>query len=212
MMVRLSEHIKKRLTLSYTAIILLGLLTSFSETALAQGKQGCTCDFADPKWGAYATKAYCAIFMHKGKTACEIEFTGLSANPNLVASIVGIDWGTYRANAFETLNRYLQYLREGNRAGLADPKFLATALPTLMRGVYLRGSIDDVTVGQRVLLDKAIMEFLSKYLNDVSDVFLNKKPPFSTEVSDTRFEVNRGYIVVLDRSGDRLIALYMPAE
>jgi hypothetical protein len=163
-----------------------------SELALGQAKQPrCTCDFAEPKWQAYGTNASCATFMHKGRTSCEIEFSGLDANPNLVRSVLGIDPREYRSEAFDILSKYLQYLRDDKRDDLADPGFLTIALPILMRGAYLRASPDGPTPDQIKALDGIIVEFIGKFSKDVSDVFLGRKSPFSTEFGDARFEIGK---------------------
>jgi hypothetical protein len=211
-----NKHVSKvgrlRLVAALWTTLVLLFWTSTSHPVFAQAKQqGCTCAFADPHWEAHGTNAACAAFMHKGRTSCEVEFGGLGATPNLVSQVLGVSYGAYRNDTFEILNVYLQYLRDGKMASLADPNFLRKALPILMRGAYLRGTIDDVSLEQRKRLDNTITEFLNKFAPDISDVFMRKREPFITEFADAKFEIGRGYIVI-DRSEDHLVTVYIPAE
>lgn len=186
-------------------------VTSPVRPAFAQAKgQGCVCDFADPKWTARGTNAACSVLMHPGRTSCEIQFAGIGANPNLISKVLGRDPKAYRAETFEVINIYFQYLRDNRRDSLSDPKFLTRALPVFIRGAYLsEATIDDTTLARTVALDKAIMQFIEKYSSDISNVFLNKQAPFRAEVDEARFQVGNGSILI-DHPAGRLITIYIP--
>ncbi len=186
------------------AVYLLGH-PAFAQAA----KEGCTCDFADSKWEAYGTKAACATYMHKGRTSCNIEFAGISANPNLVKSVLGFDPTKYRNETYKFAASYIALLENGKRSDLSDPKFLAQGLAMIMRGAYLRGPADDKAVSDLKILDNEVTQFLEKYTVTVSDVFLGRKPPFKVVVGKATFDVQRGNIIV-DEPNGHLLVVYLP--
>ena len=179
----------------------------------AQAQQGpiCLCEFKEAPWEAYGTKAACSTFTRKGGTSCEIEFGGISADQKLIAEILRVNPTAYNAEAYNNLITFLQYLKEGRKLQLLDPKFISTALPTFMRGAYLRGPLDDNTIQQARSLDAAIKSFFEKYSDQVSSVFRGSSPEFSTEIGNATFTVGKGYIVVKHPAGI-LITRYIPPE
>lgn len=177
--------------------------------AAAQVAQ-CKCKFAKPPWEAFGTKAFCAAKMRPGLTTCEIAFAGFGADPKLVASVVGRDPVEYQQDVLEVLKAFEQYVA-GNRAVGLTPSFLSKALLVLMRGAYLRGPQDDKEIEQTKLLDSAVRSFLEKYSGQVTDVFLGKSPPFSTEVADAKLQIGRGTVNVEHAAGT-VATIYIPAE
>ncbi|WFU32388.1 hypothetical protein QA635_38925 [Bradyrhizobium brasilense] len=170
----------------------------------------CKCKFAKPPWEAFGTKAFCAAKMRPGLTTCEIAFAGFGADPKLVASVVGRDPVEYQQDVLDVLKAFEQYVA-GNRAVGFTPSFLSKALLVLMRGAYLRGPQDDKEIEQTKLLDAAIRGFLEKYSAQVTDVFLGKSPPFSTEVADAKLQIGRGTVNVEHAAGT-IATIYIPAE
>jgi hypothetical protein len=172
---------------------------------------GCPCTFKEAPWEAYGTKAACTTITRKGGTSCEIEFGGVSADPKIAAQVLGLDPSAYTRDAYKILGQFLQYLMDNKREALAEPKFLSVALPIFMRGAYLRRSLGEVDYKQVRSLDSAIINFLDKYSDQVSKVFLGGAPEFSVTIEDANFTIGRGYITVKHPFG-LLITRYMPAE
>ena len=196
-------------SLSLLAVVWSLVLGPF-EPAHAQGR--CECRFADSKWQAFGTNAACTAFMGRSRTSCEVAFGGLGADVNVARSVLGSAYPEYQTQIIGVLRQYLDLLERNNRDGLADPKFIRTALPIFMRGAYFRVPRDDADAAEARILDAAVTGFFDKYSDDVSRVFLGKKEAFSTSVNDTKFEIGKGYIVLDDSLGGRLITSYMPAE
>jgi len=185
------------------AAVLLALFAAAPANAQTNQPR-CTCEFADSSWHAYGTKAACAVYMHDGKKTCEVEFAGVSANPNLVSKatgqpIVQYDFG-YAIGYFEVLAK-----RDITR--LADPKLFVPQIKALMRGAYFRGEYND----RAATMDKILVSFFDKYTQQVSDVFLGKASAFKTEISGGQVEVGRGYIT-LDYASDRVTAVYFSLD
>jgi hypothetical protein len=182
----------------------------FIGSAQAQAP-GCPCTFKEAPWEAYGTKAACTTISRKGGTSCEIEFGGVSADPNVVEQVLGLKPTEYFPRVYEVLGAFLQYLRDNKREALADPKFLSTALPIFMRGAYLRRPVSDDRISQAKSMDSAIMAFSEKYSDQVSKVFLGSAPELKVTVNDANFRVGRGYVTV-DHPFAFLFTRYMPAE
>ena len=199
----------RRRGLSFDFLVKLAALGfCFAVTpALAQMKK-CTCDFVDSKWEAYGTKAFCATFMHKGRTSCEVEFGGFGADPNLISAI-GLDPALYQKERDRALTRYFQDVRNKDTRDLSDPIFLQEILPVLMRGAYLR-PMADVPVAKIKNLDFAIVTYIAKNSSDVSDTFLAIKPPYSTQWEGTKIDVGRGYMTVDHEVGRITVILFLP--
>lgn len=171
----------------------------------------CHCTFAKPPWEAFGTKAFCAAKMRPGLTTCEIAFAGFGADPKLVNSVVGRDPAEYQKDVLDVVRAFEQYVAGDKAVGLNSPDFLSRALLVLMRGAYLRGPQDDKQIEQTKSLDSAVQGFLEKYSGQVMDVFRGRRPPFSTEVADAKFQIGRGTINVEHAAGT-VATIYIPAE
>jgi hypothetical protein len=182
------------------------LLLLHSVTALAQGP-ACRCNFAQPPWEAYGTKALCVTYSRKGRTSCEVSFAGAGADMKIASQVLGIDPAQYKRDLSTVLGSFVEYTTEGRVPLTSSPDTLANSLLVLMRGAYVRGPLDDPKVMQS--LDSAIKSFLEKYRAQVTGVFVGKDPPFKAEVNDARFDVGRGYIVIEHPAGT-LITRYAP--
>jgi hypothetical protein len=192
--------------------IALGLIFAAQIFAASTSAQSsCPCSFKDPPWEAYGTKAACTAIVRKGGTSCEIEFGGISADPKVAAQVLGVNPADYTRQMYDVLQQFLQYLRDNKRDALADPKFLATALPSFMRGAYFRHPLNDENISQARSLDAAIVTFLAKDAGQVSKVFLGGAPPFKDTFNGATFSVERGSLTV-DHPFGVLITRYMPAE
>jgi hypothetical protein len=182
----------------------------FIAPALAQTKR-CTCDFAESKWEAYGTNAVCSTFMHKGRTSCEVDFGGYSADPNLLKKL-GIDPTSYNQKRIIALARYFEDVAKTDRRDLIDPKFLQTILPIIMRGAYLR-PMNDAPFEKIKDLDATIEAFFldEKNVLAVSEAFSSKGSGFSKEFNGAKFDVGWG-IIRVDHPVGRLMLIYFSPE
>jgi hypothetical protein len=189
----------------------LGWYLAFTTGFAYAQAPACSCSFKEPPWEAYGTKAACSTIVRKGGTSCEIEFGGISTDPKVAAQVLGVNPTEYARQGYDVLGTFLQYLRDNKREALADPKFLAIALPIFMRGVYLSHPLSDDGISQARSLDAAIRSFSEKYSGQVSKVFLGFAPELKVTVNDANFTVGKGYLTVSSSFGF-IFTRYMPAE
>src|SRR5262249_3722624 len=137
----------------------LAAACSFVSPALgpALAQEPCPCNFKERPWHAVGTKALCTAWMMPGRTSCTIEFGGISTDMKLVAEVLGLDQAKYRAEVYDVITRYLQYLRDEKTKELVDPGFLSRALLIGMRGAYLRGPLSEAQRSQIKNLDAVMV-------------------------------------------------------
>lgn len=186
----------------------LALLFACAPTLAPAQTSGCHCDFSDSKWEAYGTKAACAIFMHKGRTSCEVEFGGYGADAKVVNALMS--FAVFSQERAQTMGRFLADLQNNDRDDLFDPKFLQKILLLISRGAYLRVS-NDAKPDQIKSLDGSIREFLDRYSIRVSEVFRGKTGGFVESVGGTKFEVSRESITITHEIG-RIVVVYGPPQ
>ncbi|SDD81390.1 hypothetical protein [Kordiimonas lacus] len=171
----------------------------------------CECNFRDQSWQGYGTAAACSVWMYKDKTVCEVEFGGFSADRQMLADLLELDWKAYENRRFEIFSYYYHQFTNRNRKGLSDPNFLQAAIPVFMRGAYLRKHEHSLSAGSLKALDGAIAAFFEEHAHRVSDVFLGMAPAFEASVSDAGFTVDPG-VVTVTFEGTSITTIFIPWE
>jgi hypothetical protein len=199
-------HVTILRKLATASLLLAGTLWSFSAFG------DCACHFKDPAWEAYGTKAACATAMHKSETSCDVEFGGLDANPKLIAKIVNPDTAAYFAQVYAVLQLYLEALQKRDIQTLTSPDLLNRALPIFLRGASMQGSADDSAfVTDASNLDRAFVEFVSKYSEAIGKTFRGEIEPFTQVIADIPFNVGKGWISIHYKQ-ETLMTQYLPEQ
>lgn len=163
----------------------------------------CQCGFAAPPWKAVGTRAACTAVTSNGRTSCNIAFGGTGADPRVVQDVLKVAPGEYNRKATDLLITYLRFVNE-NPKGLSNAKFIREALPSFMRGAYLRPGVT-ARLGD---LDAVVIAFAERYAGQVAEIMASDKEAVF-EVEAAKFTVTGGAITV-DFDDIRIVTIFLP--
>jgi len=164
----------------------LGLLAA----ADARGQVACQCDFSAKDYSAVGTKAACNAFVYDGKR-CEVSFSSLGAN---MAVASRLESPASEDKSYQLAIEHVTLLRKRDYVTLSSERFLADALPLMMRSTYARAAVAERL--PIVEIDKEAMAFLDKYRAVISAVFAGKQAPIDGKWGPGyRYAITRGSLV-----------------
>ena len=165
----------------------------------------CQCSFAKPPWKAVGTRAACSAVTSNGRTSCNISFGGMGADPKVVFEVLGLQPKEYERQANSLLIRYLQAVDEAPQSLIA-PEFIRLALPSFMRGAYLRPGVTE----NLKELDEAVISFTEKHAKQIAEV-MEQRTHSEFKEKHATFTVMNGAVVV-DFGGVRIVTIFLPAR
>jgi hypothetical protein len=174
---------------SLSCLSILGLLISPNITKAEEKK--CECKFPDNTWQAYGTNQACSAFLRSAQS-CEVAFGGLGADERLIVEVLGRTPESYRREVYRILVQYLQALSEDDIEALTEPDFMGQALPTFMRGAFLR----EIEISEATRINVLVEEFIESRIQEIANVFRAQQKNFVETKEEAKFEVGSGWIIM----------------